>query len=200
MNSVDTIISRLGITDSEASSKAMEYLRLLELKVPLGGLKKTECARPAIAVEFACRNLQVMYDRKKLFECAMVSSKDYNMAYTRCKNILQLDFRNCSVLDTLLVYTGYKSNIRVLAEKILEAYREKLPGKIGFSERNIDFKSDVYMAAAFKLACKMKRCPCDRKDVLSLCGLEASYFDRIYGSLSVYLILTNCFALLLNSD
>lgn len=183
--SVYVIASRLGINDLEVSSKAMEYLRLLELKIPLGSLKKAECARPAIAMEFACRILQIMYDRKKIFDCGMLSSKDYNLAFTRCKNILQLDFRHCSVLDTLLVYTGYKSSVRVLAEKIVEAYRDKLSGKIGLSERNIDFKSDVYMASAFKLACKIRKCPCDRKDLLSLCGLEASYFDRIYASLSV---------------
>lgn len=178
------VTTRLDV-GSEVSSQAMEFLRLLELKIPLGGLKRAECARPAIAVEFACKMLQIVYDRMKIFECAMLPSKDYNIAFTKCKNILQLDLRDCSVLDTLLVYTGYKSNMKILAEKILEAYREKISGRTGLSERNIDFRSDVYLASAFKLSCKIRSCKCDRKDMLSLSGLESSYFDRIYASLSV---------------
>lgn len=179
------ILNRLRVDDPRVKSQAMEYLRLLELKIPVGSLKKAECARAAIVTDFACRNLQVAYDKKKIIECGMLSVKDYNLAFTRCKNVLQLEFQKTSILDTLLIYTGYQDNIRRLAERILEVYREKATSKLINSDRNIDFKSDVYEASAFKLACKIKHLPCNRKDVLSLSCLEAGYFDRIYSSLSV---------------
>jgi hypothetical protein len=185
MDAIANIIARLRISDDRLLGKSREYLQLLHINLPPPNLKKSECARYAIAIEFACKSLQINYDRDSIVNCSMLSNNEYKGVFLKCKNICQLDFFEFqNVLDILVIHCGGHTHIKAVSLKVLALYQERYVDKLAQSQ-NVDLRKSEYQAAAFKLACKIAKIPFDRKNLLALCGLNGSYFDRVYESIAV---------------
>lgn len=189
MDAMKYIIQKLALSnDSNLLGKCREYMDNLNSKVPPGCLKKAECARCAIAVEFALKHLQINYDENALCGCSMIPRKEYNAAYIKCKNILQLQFTEKNILDALLMCSENSSNLKQLTNRILELYSTHISQNMDeFQRKHIDLSSAVYIASAFKLACKMSSISIDRKAVLRLSKLDGSYFDKIFEAVLVFI-------------
>jgi hypothetical protein len=136
--------------------KTRELFRLLQMKMPLGCLKKAEACRHIIAIELSCRVLRIPFDKSKLMSQAPVNQSIYQEALISCKNVLNMKWDAGSAIDVLSVQYGVQ--IQGQANSNLETYRKAYIDKLDKSRQaHIDLNSPPYQAAAFILAAKMKK-------------------------------------------
>jgi hypothetical protein len=149
-------LERAGLDSSVLLGKTKELLRLLQMKMPIGCLKKAEACRHIIAIEIACRMLKVPFEKIKLTQQAFVHLPVYQEALISCKNVLKLQFDAASVIDVLSVQYG--SQLRVQATKFLEDFKLHYVESLDISRQaHIDLTAPAYQAAAFILAAKAKK-------------------------------------------
>ena len=179
MDRIQHALEALQINDTKVLGKARELFQQMNAKIPLGILKKGEIARPVIAVDFACRCLFIDARRSVLTGLSTLSSPEYDSAFIKCKNILQLDFSDGkNVLDSLTIHHNHPK-LKEMALQVIEFYRlRNLSLMAETHQRGTDLRSPVFQAAAFKVACKLLGATFDRKKALALCLVDGSQLDR----------------------
>jgi hypothetical protein len=143
--------------DREAvQSKAAELLRMMEWKIPVGGLRKADACRHLIAIEFACRLKGIAFSKEKLLQQTRIDSKDYQQEFVKCKTIMQLSWQKMAIVDVLAVQFG--ENLKAPALHLLAEYKRLYVDTLNKSRQVLeDLTSPVYNAAAFFLAAKQKK-------------------------------------------
>jgi hypothetical protein len=144
-----------GVHKEDITSKALENIRLMDLKVT--NLKKAENARIPLAIEFACKSLHITAPRPALVHRAGISNKEYIEAFQKCINLMGFKFEN---LNTITVF-GVKyssSDTATDAHTLLEAYarQQKAKGNT-YQQPAGDYGSALYHGAAFIVAAKMNK-------------------------------------------
>lgn len=162
MGQVEELVARLnlGEMDGQVTSKAKELERLMALKVP--NLKKAENARPALAVEFACKHLFRSMPRSAFVQAAGVSQRDYTEAYQKCCNLMGLRFQNNNTIEVFRVKYG-SNETADCALSLLEAFKQQ--DSLKFKHHALpDYNSPLYHGAAFVAAAKRTKLNSIKRD------------------------------------
>jgi hypothetical protein len=113
-----------GTSMSDICDKGSEILRKMADRVPAGALGKAKSYRHLIAIELACRLLNVPFTREKLLsKCSNVSTLDFSQAVNNCKSSLRLVFTKTAAIDVLCVQFG--GSLRAGALDVLREYHDK---------------------------------------------------------------------------
>lgn len=67
-------------------AKSKEVIRLMDLKLP--DLRRAEACRQVLAVDLACRVLNIQPNKANLMKQVPADAKDYQQALVKCKNVL----------------------------------------------------------------------------------------------------------------
>lgn len=173
-------ISTVGLNPSRVLDKTKEFLRLLQMKLPGGSLKKAEAYRHIIAIELACRVQNVPFEKTALLNLAgKPNPNDYKKALCSCKTVLNLTWNSVAVFNVLSVQYG--EDVKIDAEKVLEDYRmrqiETVAGK--YRAANVDFDSPLYQSAAFFLAAKRKKVKINKVALLQVAEIDSKVFHNV---------------------
>ena len=155
MGQLHDLINQLnfGIKNDEIIQKALEYERLMTMKVI--NLKKAENARTPIAIEFACKTLYVTVPRDTLVRFSGLRHNEYLQAVQKCKSLMGLKFENLNTIEVFgFKYSGEDTAKEAYA--ILEAYKQE-EAKINKYEQLPDYDSALYQGAAFVVASRITK-------------------------------------------
>ena len=183
----DEIAMRMAIDNALIDSslvmgKAREILRLLNMRMPSGCLKKAEACRHIIAIEIACRMTNISFDKNKLVAQAPVNSKVYQDTLLKCKNVLNLKWEASSVIDVLAVQFGLQ--LKTVATTVLEQYRVLYVDKLEkIRQAHVDLTSPVYQAAAFYVGAKSKKVNLDKNKIAQMAEVDVSFFRTVIDSM-----------------
>ena len=159
MNSnLDPVISSLqslGLPLSIAP-KVSELLRLMNIKFPVGSLRKAELCRQVFAIEISCRLGGIVFDKAAIVSRSNIGEKDYQMWLNIIKTTLGVSWTTVSPLELLAVRFG--DCLRPLALALISQYNTRYVDQLDKSiQNNICLESAVYYAAAFVLAAKLRK-------------------------------------------
>lgn len=130
-------------------SKTREMIRLMGMRLPVGGLRKAEASRQTIAIELSCRVLSIPFNKAKLTQQAAVNAKDYQQALVTCKNVLNLQWTAASTIDILSVQFGV--SLKPSALKNLEDFKRIHVDRLDkIIQATFDLSSSVYHARRFR--------------------------------------------------
>ena len=166
----------------EVLGKAREMLRKINMRMPLGSMKKAEACRTFIAVELACRLSKVSFDKAKLLAQAPVHQKVYQDAVTACINVLHLELETKSVIDTLGVRFGIQ--LTAVAHGVLEQYRTLYVETLDPHQKaHVDLALPVYQTAAFYVGARTRKVALDRDQLTTTTNVNASFFRQVVESM-----------------
>eukprot|EP00603_Paraphysomonas_imperforata_P015891 CAMPEP_0114470514 /NCGR_PEP_ID=MMETSP0104-20121206/11308_1 /TAXON_ID=37642 ORGANISM="Paraphysomonas imperforata, Strain PA2" /NCGR_SAMPLE_ID=MMETSP0104 /ASSEMBLY_ACC=CAM_ASM_000202 /LENGTH=330 /DNA_ID=CAMNT_0001644275 /DNA_START=203 /DNA_END=1195 /DNA_ORIENTATION=- len=172
-----------GAKEDEITSKALEYMRMMEIKV--NNLKKAENARMALAIEFSCKSHHIPVPRTALMKLAGgVSQKDYIDAIQKCTNLMDLKFDN---LCTIEVFGVKYSSVDTanMARELLVTYEQQQAQLNRYMQKR-DYGSALYQGAAFAVAAKANKLKVMPKRDIFFKTLDLStksVFDKICAEL-----------------
>jgi origin recognition complex subunit 6 len=179
---IPSVIRAAGIDEGRSLGKSREILRLLNMKMPVGCLKKAETCRHVLAIEIACRLLNIDFNKDRLLSQALVQPKVYQEALVSCKNILNLKWESASVVDVLAVQFGLQ--LKPLAFHVLDQYKTRYVDKLDkVRQQYIDISAPVYQAAAFFVAARKKKVNIDKNRVAQIAEVDAAFFRTVIGSM-----------------
>ena len=136
--------------------KAMELLRLLQIKLPMGSLQKADSSRHIIAIELSCRVLNKNFDRRKLIYHSGMIIKDYRKVLITYKKVLNLTWVVTAAFEILSVKYGIE--LRKSASKLINDYKANYFDKLSLSEQKyIELDSPLYQSAAFYVLAKKQK-------------------------------------------
>ena len=155
LDPVTSSLQSLGLPLSIAP-KINELSRLMNIKFPVGSLKKAESCRQIFAVEISCRLGGIAFDKAALISRSNIGEKDYQMWLNIIKTTLGVNWTTVSPVELLTVRFG--DTLRSLAVALLSQYKTKYVNLLDKSmQNNICLESAVYYAAAFVLAAKLRK-------------------------------------------
>ena len=150
------VFTAVGIRDMSVLAKTKEVLRLLNMRMPCGALKKAEVCRHIIAIEIACRLLNVSFDKNKLVLQSTLKMKSYQEALISCKNVLKVKWQTANIMDVLSVQFGVQH--KTAAYSLLDKYQTEYVDKLNTNRQSfVDISSPVYQAAAYYIASKSQK-------------------------------------------
>ena len=158
--------------------KASEIIRKIKDKVPLATLGKAKSCILILAVELACRCLNVPFNKERLITQANIPAKDIAQAIVNCKSLLRLNFIKASTMDILSLQFG--ANHRIAALNLLNEYQRLYIDRLDKSRQSLmDITAPEYHAAAYFLAAKLKKTPVDKKKLLEATEVSSQLFHKI---------------------
>lgn len=158
-------ISKCGLSQSvpQVIEKTKEMLRIMNIKMPTGYLKKAEICRHLYAIEHACQALGLSFDKTKLQEQAPVTKKIYLEGLMSCSQIDTTAARQnlhvnlpgnkgqLLVLSRLAIHYGH--DLQTAARHILMQYKKIYIDKLPENQQSlVNINSAVCQAAAFYVA------------------------------------------------
>ena len=162
--------------------KAKELVRKIEMKIPTNK-KNIIIYRNIIAVDFACRILEISYDSSKLISLAGISQKIYQDSFIYCKNLLDLKWNVPAAIELLAIHFDQKFKNPAL--KIYDEYYEKYVNKqLKPIQDGINNSLSAYYAAAFYIAAKDMNINLDKLKIIQLAEVDSSLFKNCVESMS----------------
>jgi hypothetical protein len=145
-------LSSLSLVPSrEICDKVKGIYRKLLAKLPMGALGKAEASRPIIAIEIACRLLNVTVSREKLVQTCIVGQSEYVRLLNTCKIAIGVTWSGSNVEQILSLQ--FSTELVQESCKILDLYHSvyvsKLPAE---ARRYVNIDSALYKCAAFCVA------------------------------------------------
>lgn len=163
------------------TEKALELCRKMTTWVPLGALGKAKSCKHLVAIELACRSLNVLFNRDKLQDLSRVGSKDFQQAVNNSRSLLKLTFTKTEAIDILAVQAGVEYKKPAL--ELLEEYRRNYVDKLDKSRQAlIILESAEYQAAAFLVVSGSKKAA-ERNRVCDLCDVSTKLVQNIMDDL-----------------
>ena len=170
-------IKAAGLDVSQKESildKTKEFLRLLQMKLPIGSLHKAEACRHIIAIELSCRVLNIPFDKAKLMSLSTVSLKDYRKSLITCKTVLNLTWVVKAAVEILSVKYGLE--LKDSASLVLQQYKTNYYDKLGASQQKyINLESSLYQTASFYIVAKENKVMRPSSRPLLCCSLTAEH-------------------------
>lgn len=137
--------------NSLLEDKTKEILRLLDQKIPIGSLKKSESCRILVAIELSCRLTKTVFDSNKIINFCCISSKDYQNLLNICKSALNLEWSSTSVQEVLTI--RYSAGLVNASSELLKTFDERFIQKLPENSRCfVKLNSPLNQCAAFYLA------------------------------------------------
>ena len=163
---------------NDICDKVSEILRKINDRVPAGALGKAKACPHILAVELACRSLNVMFSKERLMAQTSVSTKDVTQALTNCKSLLRLTFAKASAIDILSMQFGAGHKGAALA--LLADYQRLYVARLDKSRQLlVDLTASEYQTAAYFLAAKQQKAPPDKRKLLEVTEVPARLFAKI---------------------
>ena len=163
---------------NDICDKVSEIMRKINDRVPAGALGKAKACPHILAVELACRSLNVMFSKERLMAQTSVSTKDVTQALTNCKSLLRLTFEKASAIDILSMQFGASHKSAALA--LLAEYRRLYVARLDKSRQLlVDLNASEYQTAAYFLAAKQKKAPLDKRKLLEATEVPTQLFGKI---------------------
>lgn len=147
-------------------AKVQEILRKMEIKFPVegGGLGAAgDQSRVQIAVEIACRLLQVSFDKKKLLNTikgansSAQSQSTFSKLLTTVTSALRIEFPRPAASVAQLLSVRFGEHIKIACLQLLEQARLANCG---------DVANDAMLAAAYFITLKQRKIPVDQNMIL----------------------------------
>ena len=167
---------------NDICDKGSEILRKMNDRVPSGALGKAKSCTHILAVELACRVLNVSFNRDKLMAQTNVSSADFAQALNNCKSLLRLTFTKTSAIDVLSVQFG--ASLKGPALDLLREYQRLYVDRLDRARQVlIDLTAAEYQTAAYFLVAKQKKVVLDKKRLLEATEVAARLFHTVVGDI-----------------
>jgi len=165
---------------------AKDFIRLMQLKLQSGSLKKAEHCRHVLALDIAASVMNEPCKREQFLRHTGISNNDYNQALMICKKNLNIK-SNENILQTLCVILGDESLLD-LATDILDKYKNDYIMRLDINQRKfIDLDSSLYQAAAILIAAKHNKIHIDKKRIFEASGVQNHVFNSVCKSLNDFL-------------
>ena len=139
------ILSALGLS-SCVETKAVEILRKINIRIPMGTSRQLDTCRYAVSVEISCRILNQPFDKAAVIVHSGIGKNDYLKMVTTVKTALDLNWSTLPLVDIFGIRFG--DHIKRVAVKILEGCR------VQSKHAGLDTNAPANVAAAFSLALK----------------------------------------------
>jgi len=167
---------------SDICDKVREILRKINDRVPAGALGRAKACPHILAVELACRSLNVMFSKERLMAQTSVSAKDITQALTNCKSLLRLTFAKASAMDILSMQFG--AGHRGAALALLADYQRLYVDRLDKARQLlVDLTAPEYQTAAYFLAAKQKKACVDKRKLLEATEVSSQLFLKIVSDL-----------------
>jgi len=163
-------------------NKAKELVRKIEMKIPINK-KNIIIYRNIIAIDFACRILEISYDSSKLISLAGISQKLYQDSFIYCKNLLDIKWNVPAAIELLAIHFDQKFKNPAL--KIYDEYYEKYVNKqLKPIQDGINNSLSAYYAAAFYIAAKDMNVNLDKLKIIQIAEIDSSLFKNCVESMT----------------
>jgi hypothetical protein len=146
----------LGVISSILQDDASDILRLMNLKLQFGSLRKAEHCRHILAIDLACQRANKPIRKELLLLHSRLNGNDYNQALMVCKNSLNMNFQEGILQMLSLQYDCIKLSSD--ATEVLRGYKENYVDALDPSKKlHINLDAAEYQAAAFLLVSKLSK-------------------------------------------
>eukprot|EP00798_Chlamydomonas_sp_ICE-L_P026704 gene26704-4273_t len=155
---VEALAKQLQITNVATMNKAKELQRFAGSKIAPWGLGQGEICKTAICLELACTttNPGRVVDRAEFVRFSCSAAKVYTNTFNTLQKVLEV--RSPVTLQDLVVRYGC-APIRIMVSETLKKYKERFLESLPPAQRTAaDFSRPVFLAVAFYLVAKKKKC------------------------------------------
>lgn len=163
-------------------NKAKEYIRKIEMKIPQQK-KNILLYRNIIAVDFACRILEISYDYNKLISLITINHKNYQDSFIYCKNLLDIKWNVPAAIELLAIHFGQQFKSSAL--KIYDEYYDKYVSKqLKTIQDGINNSASSYQAASFYIAAKDMNINLDKSKIIQIAEVDSTLFRNCVESIN----------------
>jgi hypothetical protein len=143
---------RLDVRSQTAFNRAVELLRLVEVKCDQGVLGLSSNCRAVVCLEIAAGENSERLSRKDTAKAAGQKKQAYESAYQTIEKILGLSSR--LGIHELAVQCGC-SEVRELAQSLLKKYEDNVKAKLSADrQKDLDLSKPIYAIGALQAAAK----------------------------------------------
>jgi hypothetical protein len=168
---------RLDVRSQTAFNRAVELLRLVEVKCDQGVLGLSSNCRAVVCLEIAAGENSERLSRKDTAKAAGQKKQAYESAYQTIEKILGLSSR--LGIHELAVQCGC-SEVRELAQSLLKKYEDNVKAKLSADrQKDLDLSKPIYAIGALQAAAKKQKVQIDKKRLQSLVNGQRSALNQI---------------------
>jgi hypothetical protein len=176
---IDRGCSRLNMTDPKVKCKALELLRLFDVKsksAPLSGA--AELAKHMICLDLACQLMQQEYCRPELMKLSGVSEREYSPAFVMVQSVLKIKLPLS--IPSVAIKLGC-ARVQVTAQRNLAEFQNKFRDQLsGTQQQHLSFQQNTaYPAVALYLTALKEKLKVDKLELLRLCNCSMASFDSV---------------------